>query len=107
MWIVKLLLIHGDIILRVTALLRYNARQFITSINVRGDVILQVTVLLSYNARQFITLINVRGNVNFVGYCFVELQSKTIHYFDKRSWGRKFVGMSNPWNPHTLNPHEQ
>ena len=35
---------------------------------------------------------------------FVSLQSKTIHYFVKRSWGCKFVSKGTPRNPRTSNP---
>ena len=38
---------------------------------------------------------------------FVALQYRSIHFFVKRRWGRKFVGRGNPRNQRTLIPHEQ
>ena len=38
MWIVKVLLVHRDVISWVTGLRQYNARQFITSLNICGDI---------------------------------------------------------------------
>ena len=38
---------------------------------------------------------------------FVALQYRSIHFFVKRRWGRKFVGGGNPQNQRTLTPHEQ
>ena len=43
---------------------------------VRGDVILKVTVLLNYNSRQFITLINISGDVKL--WVRVTAESKNI-----------------------------
>ena len=43
----------------------------------------------------------------FMGNRFAGLQYKTIHYFVKHLLGGKFVGKGNPWNPKTLNPHNQ
>ena len=37
-WIVKILLVRGDVISSVTGVLHYNARQFIYMLKVRGDV---------------------------------------------------------------------
>ena len=44
---------------------------------------------------------------NFLGNWFEALQCRTIHYFVKHSWGRKFVDKGKPKNPRTSNPHEQ
>ena len=57
----------------------------------------------------FVDYQNFAGSMelNFMGYWFVVLQYRTIHFFIKRSLGRKFVGDRNPRNPGTLNPHEQ
>ena len=63
-WIVKTLLVRGDVNSWVTGLLHYNARQFSTLLDVHGDVNSWVTGLLHYNAGQFITLLNVHGDVN-------------------------------------------
>ena len=40
----------------------------------------------------------------FVGNCFIALKCRTIHYFVKRSWGRKFIGkvihkIHDHWSP--------
>ena len=43
---------------------------------VRGDVILKVTVLLNYNSRQFITLINISGELKL--WVMVTPESKNI-----------------------------
>ena len=43
---------------------------------------------------------------NFVGNWFEALQSKTIHYSVKCSWGRKFMGKGTPRNPRTSNFHK-
>ena len=42
LWIIKIKLVRGDVILFVTGLRHYNARQFIISLNVLGDVNLWV-----------------------------------------------------------------
>ena len=42
LWIVKILLVRGDVISWVTGLRHYNLRPFITSLNVRGDINLWV-----------------------------------------------------------------
>ena len=44
---------------------------------------------------------------NFVGNWFEASQCKAIHFFIKRSWGRKFVGKGDPRIPRTSIPHEQ
>ena len=43
----------------------------------------------------------------FMANWFVALQSKSTHYFVKRSLGRQFVGKDTPRNPRTWKPNTQ
>ena len=54
-----------------------------------------------------VKLLLVRGGRNIVGNWFEALQWKTIHYFFKCSWGRKFVGKGDPRNPRSSILHEK